>query len=62
VTSVESDSRAWRDGLRSGDLIVGVNRREVRNLTDLRDSIGANARQILLRVYRNGQFGYVALR
>jgi hypothetical protein len=34
----------------------------VRNLTDLRDSIGANARQILLRVYRNGQFGYVALR
>lgn len=61
VTKVDSDSSAWGYGLRPGDVIVGANRRTIRNLTELRD----NARggdQLLLRVYRSGQFGYVAIR
>jgi Do/DeqQ family serine protease len=61
VTNVEADSRPWGYGLRPGDLIVEANRREVRNLAELRDSArGGN--QLLLRVYRAGQYGYVAIR
>ena len=61
VTRVEPDSDAWDYGLRPGDVVVAANRRAIRNLSEFRD----NARggdQLLLRVYRSGQFGYVALR
>ena len=62
VTEVQSDSAAWHFGLRPGDVIVAVNRVNVRNLDELRQSTQVNADQLLLRVYRSGQFGYVALR
>ncbi|MGD8829875.1 MAG: DegQ family serine endoprotease [Pseudomonadales bacterium] len=62
VTEVETGSSAWRYGLRPGDVIVGANRQSVRNLNDLRDHARGGGDQLLLRVYRAGQFGYVALR
>ena len=61
VTRVDPESSAWDYGLRPGDVVVAANRRAIRNLSEFRD----NARggdQLLLRVYRSGQFGYVALR
>jgi serine protease Do/serine protease DegQ len=61
VTRVDPESKAWDYGLRPGDVVVAANRRAIRNLSEFRD----NARggdQLLLRVYRSGQFGYVALR
>jgi serine protease Do/serine protease DegQ len=61
VTRVDPESNAWDYGLRPGDVVVSANRRTIRNLSEFRD----NARggdQLLLRVYRSGQFGYVALR
>ncbi|MDP6376087.1 MAG: DegQ family serine endoprotease [Pseudomonadales bacterium] len=62
VTDVDRDSGAWRDGLRPGDLIVGANRRGVRNIVDLRENVRLATRGVLLRVYRNGRFGNVQLR
>ena len=61
VTEVEDNSNAWRYGLRPGDVIVAANRQNVRNLAELRE-FGRGGDQLLLRVYRAGQFGYVAIR
>ncbi|MFK7914155.1 MAG: Do family serine endopeptidase [Pseudomonadales bacterium] len=62
VTKVDPDSKAWAFKLRAGDVIVAVNRRAVRNLTDFRESVRQSDQQLLLRVYRAGQFGYIAIR
>ncbi len=62
VDTVEPGSLAWRFGLREGDLIVAANRNPVQNLSDLRASVPARSRQILLRVFRNGIYGYLTLR
>ena len=62
VTDVEDDSPTVQYGLRPGDVIVAANRRGVRNLADLRDAVRLNSRQILLRIYRSGRFGYVPIR
>ncbi len=61
VTEVHGTSNAWRYGLRPGDVIVSANRQNVRNLADLRE-FARGGDQLLLRVYRSGQFGYVAIR
>lgn len=62
VTEVDEDSVAYRSGLRPGDVIVAANRRGVRNLGELRDAAGTSSQQLLLRVYRAGEFGYVVIR
>ncbi|MEZ5559417.1 MAG: DegQ family serine endoprotease [Pseudomonadales bacterium] len=62
VSEVSEDSAAWQYGLRAGDIVVAVNRRAIRNLADLRESSRASGQQLLLRVYRAGQYGYVAIR
>ena len=61
VKAVESSSPAWRYGLRPGDLIVGASRRSVGNLGELGDLI-KRGRPILLRVYRDGEYGVIRLR
>lgn len=62
VTEVDQDSRAWHYGLRPGDVIVAANRQAIRDLDDLKAGAGSGDRQLLLRVYRSGQYGYVAIR
>ncbi|MYE85854.1 MAG: Do family serine endopeptidase [Gammaproteobacteria bacterium] len=62
VTGIENGCRAWEAGLRQGDVLVAVNRKTVRELKELRENVGSGAQQILLRVYRSGRFGYVAIR
>ena len=62
VTAVSAKSLAKQSGLRAGDIIVEANRVAVGNLTDLRDGSRRSARQILLRIYRSGQFGNVVIR
>lgn len=61
VTEVADSSPAWRYGLRSGDLVVGVNRRGTRNLAELSEAI-RRGRPIQLQVYRNGEYGRITLR
>ncbi len=62
VTEVSQDSKAWHYGLRPGDVIVAANRQAIRGLADFGDAATRGSRQLLLRVYRSGQFGYVAIR
>jgi Do/DeqQ family serine protease len=62
VTEVQAESLAWRSGLRPGDIIVAVNRVGVRDLDGLRQNAGSNRSELLLRVYRAGQYGYVTIR
>ena len=61
VTKVLEDSSAWRYGLRPGDVIVGVNRRETRNLSDFSE-IARPGAQMVLRIYRDGDYGLISLR
>ena len=62
VTGVEADSKAAQAGLRPGDVIVAVNRQAIRDLRNLSEAVRLNTEQILLRVYRSGRFGYIAIR
>jgi Do/DeqQ family serine protease len=62
VTEAKPDSSAWHFGLRPGDVIVAVNRVGIRDLEGLRQNAQISQTQLLLRVYRAGQYGYVAIR
>ena len=62
VTGVEAESNAAQAGLRPGDVIVAANRQSIRDLRSFRDAVRLNPEQILLRVYRSGRFGYIAIR
>ncbi len=62
VTEVDPESVGFRFGLRPGDVLVGANRRKIGSISDLRKAANLDDRQLLLRVYRAGEFGYVALR
>jgi serine protease DegQ len=62
VTDIAADSRAFAAGLRDGDVIVAVNRQATRNLAELAEGIRRSSRQVLLRVYRAGEFGYIVIR
>ena len=63
VTEVSRDSKAYAFGLRAGDVVVGLNRRNVRDLSQLRDSLQSDGgRRVVLNVYRNGRFGDIPIR
>jgi Do/DeqQ family serine protease len=62
VTEVAPDSAAQRLGLAEGDVIVGLDRREVANLDALEALLAAAGRQAVLTVQRGQQGFYVILR
>ena len=61
VTDVAVDSPALQQGLRPGDIIVAVNRKAVRSISEMTDQQPAPNEKLLLRVYRSGEFGYIVL-
>ena len=61
ATQVEVDSSAYAHGLRAGDVIVGLNRRSIRDLSELKDLLQSDKR-MSLNIYRNGRFGVVNIR
>jgi Do/DeqQ family serine protease len=61
VTDIADDSVAWSRGLRPGDIIVALNRKPVRNISEMTDQQRASGEQLLLRVYRSGEFGYIVI-
>jgi len=62
VTEIAFDSPAGVAGLREGDVIVAVNRQPVRNVDDLREVIRTKTPQLVLRLFRSGQFGTLVIR
>ncbi|MGA0839352.1 MAG: Do family serine endopeptidase [Pseudomonadales bacterium] len=62
VSDVTDGSMAWEFGLRPGDIVVACNRRGVRNLEQLQAAVEGAGDQLLLRVYRSGQYGYIVIR
>lgn len=59
VDELEPRSRLAREGLAEGDIIVGVNRQRVRDLSDFSEALKATRRSILLQISRGGRT-YVA--
>jgi Do/DeqQ family serine protease len=55
VDNVAGDSRAARNGLASGDVVIGINRVETPNLDALRRAFAAHPRRLLVTVVRDGQ-------
>jgi Do/DeqQ family serine protease len=62
VDRVVGGSRAQDNGLKPGDLIVGVNQVDVSDLNDLRGLLARSPRQVLLSVVRGRDALFVPLR
>ena len=62
ITRVAAGSRAAENGLKAGDLIVGVNRVDIGGLRDLRAILARKPRTLLLSVVRGDEAFFVPLR
>ena len=60
LRELDRNSRLWREGLRPGDIVIGINRRQVRNLHDFQNHLSSQDREILVQIRRGGR-SYVAL-
>ncbi len=60
VLDVSDGSRAFTNGLREGDLVIGINRRDVSDLAALERGLSARPAQLLLTLVR-GQRSYFAV-
>ena len=61
VTDIADGSGAFARGLRPGDIIVALNRKPVHSISEMTDQQRASTEQLLLRVYRSGEFGYIVI-
>ncbi len=62
VKKIEPDSRAALNGLKAGDLIIGINRVDVGGLSDFRKLLATKPRQLLLSVVRGREAFFLPLR
>lgn len=61
ISKVEKDSVAEQRGFRKGDVIVGVNRRAVENIGDLRKALDEKPSAIALNILRDGSNFFVII-
>jgi Do/DeqQ family serine protease len=61
ASKVAPGSRAAQSGLRAGDRIGQVNRRNVADLPAFRAALGSEPRELVLSVARGGRFGYLVM-
>jgi len=62
VTGVEQGSNAARYNLRTGDVIIAVNRQEVKSVEDLRRLAGPDQPQLLVHLRRGGGAMFIVIR
>ena len=62
VVSVAPNSAAASGGLRPGDIIVGANRRKVRDMDSLQAALAVDADSLLLHVNRSGGSLFIVIR
>ena len=62
IEDVAQGSAAWRAGLRPGDVIANVNRRDVSNMDELQAAIPEPDGALLLRVNRRGGMFFLVIR
>ncbi len=62
ATEVNVRSKAYAFGLRPGDVVVGLNRSNVRDISQMRDTLQSIKGRLALDVYRNGRFGQIQIR
>lgn len=62
ATEVDPRSKAFAYGLRAGDVVVGLNRSSVRDISQLRDTLQSDKGRLVLNIYRNGRFGDIYIR
>ncbi|WP_197488468.1 DegQ family serine endoprotease [Methylomonas koyamae] len=60
IEKVEQNSKAWKTGLRPGDVIVTANRYRVRNLDEMKQVTNPNA-PLLVNLQRGGEAFFVVL-
>jgi serine protease DegQ len=61
VTRVAENSRAFASGLRDGDIIIAVNRRDLAGANDFSQLVGAHPRQLMLTLLRGDEAYYLLL-
>jgi len=62
VANVEAGSPAWRNGLREGDVIVGVNRRRVTSVEEFKQALGRTRRALALDIIRGNTRLFLVIR
>ena len=62
VTSVDANSAAYRNGIRAGDVIVGINNRSVSTVSEFQKAAGQISGTMALAVVRDGRNQIVLVR
>jgi len=61
VSRIGEGSRAYAAGLRSGDLVVAVNRRDLQGASDFSRLAASHPRQMMLTLLRGDEAYYLLL-
>ena len=62
IVDVQRGSRAWRSGLREGDVITSVNKKPVKTLKEFLALVDKNQSSLLLRIIRGGMAAFVVIK
>jgi Do/DeqQ family serine protease len=62
VAGIDAGSRAWRSGLRQGDVISSVNHARVRNMQEFLAAVDRKADSLLLRVVRGNAAAFLVIK
>ncbi|WP_199609678.1 DegQ family serine endoprotease [Flocculibacter collagenilyticus] len=62
VTSIDANSPAAQIGLEEGDVILGINRRRIENLAELRKALNNASGVIALNIQRGNSRSYILIR
>lgn len=63
IRQVDRNTPAAKAGLKSGDVVVEVNRKKIRDIDDFREIISdSDPSKVLLLIFRNGSYFYAAIK